>query len=270
MRLRLSILIILSSITLLGFSQKLEFQKELNLTAKQINIDDLGNIYLINDYNIYKISPAGDTIGIHSTKRFGMISQFDVSIPQKPLILYKESGILMELDFTMSENPEPIKLFHEKLINPQFVIHSTLNNGYWIYDASKYELMHFDKNFQLEFSSGNILQLTSLKDFKPKQLIFDNNKLYLESEENGVLLFDQYAAFIKKIHLPTREGFFVENNTLLFIKGDTLTLSDDKLISVSVVKLPEKSSDIFFKNAKIYYLSTKGIKIYKLVPNEDK
>ena len=161
-------------------------------------------------------------------------------------------------------------------MNPQFVIHSPLNNGYWIYDASKYELMHFDKNFQLEFSSGNILQLTSLKDFKPKQLIFDNNKVYLESENNGVLMFDQYAALIKKIHLPKRNFFFVENNTLIFLQGDNrvqasyFTLSDDKLINLLEVKYDDVFTDLYINNASFYFLSTKGIKIYKLTPNQDK
>ena len=186
------------------------------------------------------------------------------------MVLYRESGRLIELDFTMSENPLPINLYNENLVRPQFVLHSKLNNGYWIYDASKYQLMHYDKNFQLEFSSGNILQLTSFTKFIVSKLIIDGSRVYLESEENGILMFDQYAALIKKIPLPKTDNFFVENNTLIFTKGNSITLTDDKFINISTLEFDEVPSEIIVKNTKVYFLSTKGIKIYRLEPNEDK
>ena len=130
--------------------------------------------------------------------------------------------------------------------------------------------MHFDKNFQLEFSSGNILQLTSLTNFTVVNLIIDGSKVYLESKENGVLMFDQYAALIKKIPLPKTDNFFVENNTLIFIEENLMTLTDDKFITISTLEFNEEASEILVKNAKVYFLSTKGIKIYRLEPDEDK
>ena len=245
-------------------------KKQFTVDAEKVSVDELGNIYLLNDYNIHKLSPKGDTLGVYSSKKFGTISQFDVSIPQKPLILYKESSVLMELDFTMSENPSPINLYNEKLINPQFVIHSTMNNGYWIYDAAKYEVMHFDKHFNLEFSSGNILQQTSLEKFNPEKLIFENNRVYLKSKENGVLVFDQYASFLKKIHLNNSQFFFVEDRTLVFFLDNKLTFSDDKLFQISQLEISETPIDVFVKNKSIYFLSTKGLKIYEVTPDEDK
>lgn len=270
MTLKLFIALIISFAFFTGNSQQLVLKKEIAVTAKTIKVDELGNIYLVNDYNIYKLSGKGDTLGVYSSKKYGTISQFDVSIPQKPLILYKEAGVLVELDFTMSENPSPIRLYHEKLINPQFVIHSTMNNGYWIYDAARYELMHFDKNFKLEFSSGNILQQTSLNDFKPEKLLFDNNRVYLKSNENGILVFDQFAAFLKKIHLNNSQFFFSENRTLVFLMDEKLNFSDDKLINVSSIEVIDKPIDIFVKNKMIYFLSTKGLKIYEVKPEANK
>ena len=87
MKLKFFILLIITNFLINVNAQQLTLTKELNITAKKIQADELGYIYLINDYNIYKLSSKGDTLGVYSSKKYGVISQFDVSIPQKPLIL---------------------------------------------------------------------------------------------------------------------------------------------------------------------------------------
>lgn len=270
MKLKLCILLLLSGLFFSGFTQKLSLERTLNVSSKFVKVDELGDIYLYSNYNLYKLSKKGDTIAVYSTKRYGKITDVDVSIPQKPLIFYREPGLLLELDYTLSENAPPINLYQEGLANPVFAIHSPLNNGYWVYDQAKYELFHFDKQFNKTFSSGNILQQTSLNDFKPKNLIFHQNSVFLESENNGLLMFDLYGAFVKKIHLNGYDKLFVEGDALLLIKEKMLIVSDLNLALVINVPFEEDYTDVYIKKDKAYFLSTKGLKIFKVETDDTK
>lgn len=264
MRLKIIYLLLLNFLCFSLAAQTLELSDELNITGKQIKVDKLGNVYVVSDYAIFKLNHKGDTLNFFSTKRYGLINQLDVSIPQKPLVFYKESGILLELDFTLSENSAPINLFQHDLVKPQLVIQSTLNNGFWIYDAGKYELFHFDKNFTITSSSGNLMLLKSLPDFNPTQLDFKNNKVYLTSKKTGVLVFDQYATYLNTLSFTDYEKCFMANNGYILATKNIITISDLSLLNYKNLPIDIKYDDLFYINQKLYFLSTKGVKIYDI------
>lgn len=253
------------------FSQEFVKENELNVTAKSFEVDKLGNIYLVFDYNVYKLSPKGDTIAIYSAKNHGTISQLDVSIPQKPLILFKESGRFLELDFTLTENTVSAMLFQKGIMRPQLLRHAFNNGGYWLYDAAKFELVNLDKNFNVNTKTGNLQLLTPLQDFAPTQLWIYNDHIYLADAKNGILVFDVFGTFIKKFHLNNFNEVMTLNDGYVFQNADgiyyTSLMEQFKLESIS---LPENHLQTKFIGNKIYFLSTKSITIFSTTSGKNK
>ncbi|MFP5471246.1 MAG: hypothetical protein ACLGGV_06590 [Bacteroidia bacterium] len=246
-----------------SFSQEFVKENELNVTAKSFEIDNLGNIYLVFDYNVYKLSPKGDTIAVYSAKNHGTISQLDVSIPQKPLILFKESGRFLELDFTLTENTVSAMLFQKGIMRPQLLRHAFNNGGYWLYDAAKFELINLDKNVNVTTKTGNLQLLTSLVDFKPTQLWIYNDHIYLADKKNGILIFDVFGTFIKKFHLNNFNEVMSLNDGFVFQNAEGIYYTSlMEQFKIETISLPENHIQTKFVDNKIYFLSTKSITIY--------
>jgi len=218
---------------------------------------------LVFDYNVYKLSPKGDTIAIYSAKNHGIISQLDVSIPQKPLILFKESGRFLELDFTLTENTVSAMLFQKGIMRPQLLRHAFNNGGYWLYDAAKFELVNLDKNFNVNTKTGNLQLLTSLEDFAPSHLWIYNDNIYLADKKNGILVFDVFGTFIKKFHLNNFVEVMSLNNGFVFQNAEGIYFSSlAEQFKIEGISLPENHLQTKFIGNQIYFLSTKSITIY--------
>jgi hypothetical protein len=246
-----------------SFSQEFVKENELNVTAKSFEVDKLGNIYLVFDYNVYKLSPKGDTIAIYSAKNHGIISQLDVSIPQKPLILFKESGRFLELDFTLTENTVSAMLFQKGIMRPQLLRHAFNNGGYWLYDAAKFELVNLDKNFNVNTKTGNLQLLTSLEDFAPSHLWIYYDNIYLADKKNGILVFDVFGTFIKKFHLNNFVEVMSLNNGFVFQNPEGIYFTSlVEQFKIEGISLPENLLQTKFIGNQIYFLSTKSITIY--------
>lgn len=254
-----------------SFCQTYQFEKELNVTAKFIEVDNLGNVYLVFDYNIYKLSSKGDTLYVYSAKNHGVITHLDVSIPQKPLLLFKESGKIVELDFTLTENPSPIYLFQKGILRPTLARHAFNNGGYWVYDASKFELINLDKSFNINTTSGNIQLLTSINKFYPSQMWLQNDQIYLADTTNGVLSFDVFGTFIKKFPVYNFSEITSLSNGFVYLNQNNLrfrNLVDEFLLEGIIV--PKNLVCTRIMQDRVYFLSTKSVTIYVLKQDKNK
>src|ERR1700759_3033364 len=76
----------------------------LNLTIAQdivdFDIDNLGNIYVINgDNQLKKLGPKGDSLAVfNDVRRYGKIASIDVTNPLKILVYYRDFTTIIELD----------------------------------------------------------------------------------------------------------------------------------------------------------------------------
>jgi hypothetical protein len=252
-------------------AQDFVLERTLPVTSKSMEVDALGYIYLVTDYNIYKLTPKGDTVVFYSAKNHGTISQLDVSIPHKPIVLFKESGKIVELDFTLTENPTPVFLFQRGIMRPNLVTHAFSNGGYWVYDAAKFELINLDKNLSKNTSTGNLLMLTSLKDFNPTQLFVVDDYVYLADPKNGVLIFDVFGMYNKLVHIKNFKQIGVLSPGFIHHQGNEIiytSLTEQR--PVEGLTIPENHLQTRFVGGKIYFLSTKGLTNYILNSSKNK
>jgi hypothetical protein len=97
-------------------------------------IDQYGFVYHINKDNLIKYSPLGEVIYNYSNKLLGNITQLDISNPLRPLLFYKDQGVILALDNTLSLQKSEISLNELELYQTNCISNSNFDNGIWLYD----------------------------------------------------------------------------------------------------------------------------------------
>ena len=98
-----SIVLFLILKNLVSFSQEISKEITLDYSIDGINIDRYGHIYEMSYDNLFKKNKHNEILYSYSNKNLGKISQVDVSNPLRPLLLYKDMGVICVLDNTLSK-----------------------------------------------------------------------------------------------------------------------------------------------------------------------
>ena len=178
--------------------------------------DNLGNFYLVGKDEISKYDANGNVFNKFSIKAFGNIESIDVSNPMKILVFYKDFSKIVFLDNTLSLNGSMIDL-EENMLNQSRLACYSYNDGIWVYDQQKFELLRLDKNLSVSNNTGNLNQLLGI-DIVPDFLTEYNNCIYLNNPSTGILVFDVYGTYLKTIPLLHLRKFQISNQEILYIE----------------------------------------------------
>ena len=185
-----------------------------------IEIDGFGNIYIITDNEIVKYNATGILQKKYSTKRYGKIEFVDAMNPLKVLVYYKDFQQLIFLDNQMTESSNMISV--ETLGYEQTsLVCSSSNNSFWLYDKQNNELSRFDSELKSLVKTGNLKRILDI-DIKPNFLQENNNFIYLNCPNEGILVFDIYGTFYKTIPLKKLKEFNVVNGDVFYFENHTL------------------------------------------------
>ena len=136
--------IIINALLLLGISNNALSQQSSKYKLlevpknNQIEIDQYGYFYIIDQDNLIKYDSEGHTLYHYSNKLLGNIDQIDISNPLRPLLFYKDQGLIIVLDNTLSQQKEPISLNELGLYQTSCIANSNFDNGIWLYDCLLY------------------------------------------------------------------------------------------------------------------------------------
>ena len=165
-------LIILKIILGLFFCNKYISQKsksqELNFfqSKNKLEIDQYGNFYLINKDDLTKSDINGTILYRYSNKLLGNIDHLDVSNPLRPLLFYKDQGVIIVLDNTLSQQENQISLNEMGLYQTNCIANSNFDNGIWLYDLDVNEIIKINQNSKIIYKSGNLSVLVPETDFQ--------------------------------------------------------------------------------------------------------
>jgi len=252
-------------LTMLSFSSS-EFQFLLSLknSGSNFSVDNLGNIYFVNDDQLSKFDSQGNLLRTYSNKTMGKITSIDVSNFLKILIYYKDFSEIVFLDNTLSITGDPI--FLDRLDMGQSTLACTsYNNSFWLYEPQLTQLIRFDAVLNLSEKSGNIIQSTG-NEINPNFLIEENNFIYLNDPKIGILQFDRYGGYMKTIPVKDLNSFQVMENKIFYLVNRSIIKSYNlKNFEESEIKLPEKNINSFWIGRnKIYLLSNETLNVYAL------
>ena len=213
-------------ILLLLISLQVSSQEKWNLVKKmEVNIDDfytdnLGYIYQLKNNEIIKINYDGDTLFQFSDKLLGDITELDVRNTLRPIIFCKDNAQLIITDNTLTIQNQGIDLSELDLYQASLIASSRIDNGIWIYDRELFQLIKINSSVERIYESGNLEQILGKENLNPIQLVEFENKVYLLSKENGIMVFDIYGSYINTIEIKNIEAIQILSQAILYQKEE--------------------------------------------------
>lgn len=244
------------------------FQYEKTIAGKfsYFNVDNLDNVYLINETNqLKKITAKGDSAGVfNDVKKFGNPSYIDVTNPLKLLLYYKNYSTVITLDRFLAVRNN-INLRRQNIF---FVNNITLSydNYIWLFDEEDYRLKKIDEDGKLLQSTVDWRMLFDSVP-APVKIIDRDNYVYLYDPEKGFYIFDYYGAFKNRLAFLHWKNVEVTGNTMFGFSDNTLYSYELKSLQLKAFPLPEffgKYKSIKAMNGKIYLLKDTGIDVYRI------
>ena len=257
------ILLINSSNT---FSQNIKESRFRFFKSVQLSeIDQYGFIYNIEKDNLIKYDSEGGILYNYSNKLLGDITQIDISNPLRPLLFYKDQGVILALDNTLSQQKSQISLNELGLYQTNCISNSNFDNGIWLYDLDVNEIIKINYYSEIGYKSGNLSVILPNMDIPILNLKEKNRLLYATTREK-IFVFDQFGSLLNVINLCAKNGLiikekyilaydgnFIMNYNILDFKIDTLIKSNkyskiidgqDKIIAISKDKSGASYIDI--------------------------
>lgn len=238
-------------------------------SSMQLITDNLGNSYLYNNLNILKYNADGDSIGLYSNNRLGSISTVDVTNPYKIMVFYADYANIVFLDNFMSLLEGPIML--DQLGYDQ-VTHAcaSMENGLWIFDRLRQTVIKLNQDLSEAGRSINLSQLTG-QQIAPKLMLEQNANLLLQTNKNGVMVFDQFGTFEKKLNVEASSHIQVINKKVMFFKNDTIFQYNSNLTSLAHIRLPViGGKDAHICKDRLAVLTNDALYIYNYAPTKSR
>ncbi len=242
------------------------FVKTINGSFTNFTADNLGNIYVLTSTNqLKKMNANGDSLAVfNDVKRFGTVTQVDVTNPLKILLYYKNFSSIVVLDrFLNIRNTINLRKKNIFAVN---CISASYDNNIWLYDEQDYKLKKIDDDGTVLLESNDTRMLADTVP-SASQITDRNNFVYIYDSTKGFYTFDYYGTYKNRLpFLHWNNTAVSEKNIYGFSNGKLLSYQPQSF-SIKEYILPAFLSNyeaIKAVNNKLYLLKTNGISIYQL------
>lgn len=227
-------------------------------------VDKVGTIYIYDDKTITCYNQNLEKQFSYNEKSLASeISYIDISNPFKILVFYKDISTIVFVDNTLSKIGNPIKL--ESLGLEQSVIAaSSNNNGFWVFENKKCNLVKIDQSLREVQASVNLNQLLT-SEINPIFLTEQNENIFLCDPQLGILMFDLYGGFIKILPIKNLSSFQVIGEHIFYHSGEKLKSYNFRNFAEKSIELPVKSAKAsYFGQQKIYLIISDSLEVYSI------
>lgn len=250
----------------------LKFSNTLAGNFTYFNVDNLDNIYLVNNNNqLKKLNSNGDSVGIfNDVRKYGKLFYIDVTNPLKLLLYYQNFSTVVVLDrFLMIRNV--INLRRQNIFNVK-AIATSYDNNIWVFDEGDAKLKKIGENGDL-LSETVDCRLIFDTIPSPVQIIDEGGFVNMYDPNKGFFIFDIYGALKNKLPFTNWKNVEVINKTLYGFTDSLLYEYQPGTLNLKEYKLPS-----FFNNAiqikaannKIYLLNESGLQQFSISPVSSK
>ncbi len=230
------------------------------------NVDNLGNIYLLNNGNqLKKIGPNGDSAGVfNDVRRYGKLYAVDAANPLKLLLFYKNFSTTVVLDRFLNIR-NTIDFRKQQLFRVK-VMANAYDNNIWVFDDQEYKLKKIDETGKLLSETVDWRQLFDTLP-SPTHMIDRENFVYLYDPEKGFYIFDYYGTFKNRLPFTGWKDIEVNGQTMYGFKEGKLFSYALGSLNLKTYLLPAffgKYIAIKAINGRLYLLKKEGIDIYSI------
>ncbi len=203
-----------------------KLKSSFKLSAKYIQADELGNIYVVSATNqLYKYDQSGKILATLNYNYSGNITSIDASNPMELYVFYKEINRVIFLDNNLAYRGE-IDLTKSNIIQASSVARS-YDNGLWVFDLGDLQLKKLDKEGKQYQSSGNIKQFCNF-NFVPNYLA-DNGKQVILSNDSVILFFDVFASYTRTLKVNNATTLQLGTEYLFHTSANHVNMIDLKI-----------------------------------------
>lgn len=228
-------------------------------------IDNLDNIYILTTTDqLKKYNASGDSIAVYNNvRKFGKIYSMDVANPLKVLLYYKDFSSIVVLDRLLAAR-STIDL-RQKNILQVAAIGLSYDNNIWVFDAYDNKLKKIDDEGNILLETPDFRQVFG-EPFTPQQIIDQNNQLYLYDAVNGLMVFDHYGTFKRKIPVVGWSNVNITDKYILGITNEALQSYNVSTLMQSQQKFPGNFKPYYsyhLSHNKLIALSKENMHIYR-------
>jgi len=240
----------------------------INIEAKFATADQFDNFYVITHENeIIKFDSEGNEQFRYSNSRFGDITYFEAANPFHLLVFYQTFNEIVTLDRTLS----PSGGFHLSRVDlyQSNCLSVADDKNLWIYDKDNFQLKKFDFNGNPLLSTQQLNQIFKDK-INPSIVKEVGNKVYLFDKKKGIYVFDIFGKFLTFISIEKGIDFSVIEQSILIFKEKKATNLSNPIAKEKDFFYPKqliKSSELFFKNDKIFQVKEDWVSVFKIESN---
>ncbi len=181
-----------------------------------LSVDRLGFIYgIAKNFDLVKFSPEGAELFRYSNKTLGRLEVVDASNPFSVLLFYPDQQTVVLLDRTMSERSRLsfaalglLQVRHIALADDNFI---------WFFDESTAQLKKMAPDGRVVASTDDLRLLTGF-EMNPSQLFMQNNRLWLNQPDQGILVFDRFGRLEALLPVKTAVIAAIQAETLLIFQ----------------------------------------------------
>lgn len=241
-----------------------QLRKTLKVTGAQLAVDNLGNLYVLNNNEqLKKYSPTGDSIAVYNeVKRFGKLHTIDVSNPLKLLLYYKDFSTVVILDRLLGLRASLDLRRHN--IQQASAIGLSYDNNVWVFDALNNKLKKLDEQGNLLMESEDFRSLFNTR-FQPTTIIDQNNSLYLYDPAVGVYQFDHFGTLQKKHPITQWQNIAIVGKHIVGITGSALVVYNTSTLLQQQYQFPSSFgsfSQYIIGNTALFGLRQDGVQVY--------
>lgn len=213
---------------------------ELETKARFITSDKLQQCYVVTSKNeLIKYNSEGTVLFKFNNNRMGDLEWVDATDPFNLLLFYPEYLTVITLDRTLSATGE-YPLYDLNLVEINAIAMSNDNN-LWLFDQTSSQITKVNRQGKVLSESGNQNLLLGSK-LQPNFMVENNNLLYVNDPEKGILVFDNFATYIKTIPIKGLQRFQIltlpSGQHLIFEEADKIYAFHLKSLLTEEVKLP--------------------------------
>jgi len=263
-RLYVIILLLVNCLTGGMYAQQdsvLKFRRLVPGEYSYFNVDNLGNIYLLNSRNqLKKINSRGDSAGVfNEVRRYGKLYYLDATNPLKLLLYYRNFSTVVVLDRFLNQR-NVINLRQQNIFNVKSIA-TSYDNNIWVFDEGDAKLKKIDDNGSL-VSETNDFRVLFDSVPSPESIYDREGYVTLYDPIKGFYIFDIYGAFRNRLPFTGWKFIEVMNRDLYGFSEKKLHQYLANLMELKEYELPgifREALQVKAVNGMVYMLHKNGL-----------